>query len=103
MQVGRRFFWFIVRVRRITRARNDKSIPLSPRSPPGPLLERLEGSLPFQGRLIKKIAVERGVSFGEMIATATHHRRGSFQQLPPIIIGLEAALPPTAKTGNEPR
>src|SRR6266849_4142957 len=75
----------------------------SPCAPPGALLGGLQGSLPLQGSLIEKITVKRGVSLGEVTAAADHHRRGRVEQLPPIIVGLEGALPPTAKTRDKPR
>ena len=75
----------------------------SPGAAPGALLSSLQGSLPLQSSLIEKIAVECGVSFGKVAAAADHHRRGGVEQLPPIIVGLEGALPPTAKTRDKPR
>ena len=75
----------------------------SPGAPPGALLRGLQGSLPLQSSLIEKITVKRGVSLGEVTAAADHHRQGRVKQLPPIIVGLEGALPPTAKTRDKPR
>jgi hypothetical protein len=75
----------------------------STRAAPGALLGDLQGSLTFKSGLVEKITVKGGMSFRNDAVPAAHHDCGGIQHLPPVVVGLKTALPPTAKGGDESR